>query len=49
MEAGCPVTWLTREEFLKWTPFAEFYTDVFAQHPDSFKWATAWAKKEEGE
>lgn len=30
MEAGCPVTWLTREEFLKWSPFASFYQKVFA-------------------
>jgi 8-oxo-dGTP diphosphatase len=32
-EAGCPVTWLTREEFLKWSPFAEFYKRVFAEVP----------------
>jgi 8-oxo-dGTP pyrophosphatase MutT (NUDIX family) len=30
VEPGCPVTWWTREEFLKWSPFAEFYKRVFA-------------------
>jgi ADP-ribose pyrophosphatase YjhB (NUDIX family) len=30
VETGCPVTWLTREEFLRWSPFAAFYLDVFA-------------------
>ena len=30
MELGCPVTWLTREQFLKWSPFAEFYAKVFS-------------------
>jgi len=30
MEQGCPVTWWTREEFLKWSPFAVFYVRVFA-------------------
>src|SRR5262249_36343783 len=30
-EAGCPVTWWTREEFLKWSPFAPFYERAFAQ------------------
>ncbi len=29
-EIGCPVTWLTRDEFLKWSPFAPFYAKVFA-------------------
>lgn len=29
-EPGCPVTWWTREEFLKWSPFAEFYKRVLA-------------------
>jgi 8-oxo-dGTP diphosphatase len=33
MEEGCPVTWLTREEFLKWSPFASLYTRIFAQVP----------------
>jgi len=28
-ELGCPVTWLTREEFLKWSPFKSFYERVF--------------------
>jgi 8-oxo-dGTP pyrophosphatase MutT (NUDIX family) len=32
-EVGCPVTWLTREEFLKWSPFAEFYRRVFDAVP----------------
>jgi len=27
-EIGSPVTWLTREEFLRWTPFREFYEGV---------------------
>lgn len=31
MEVGCPVTWLTREEFMKWSPFANFYETVFAE------------------
>jgi 8-oxo-dGTP diphosphatase len=29
-EIGCPVTWLTREEFLEWSPYAPFYLKVFA-------------------
>lgn len=29
-EIGCPVTWLTRHELMRWSPFAEFYTRVFA-------------------
>lgn len=28
-EDGCAVTWLTREEFLNWSPFAEFYRKFF--------------------
>jgi ADP-ribose pyrophosphatase YjhB (NUDIX family) len=32
-EPGCPVTWVTREEFLKWTPFAAFYQRMFREHP----------------
>lgn len=28
-EPGCPITWWTREEFLKWSPFREFYARVF--------------------
>jgi len=28
-EVGCPVTWFTREEFLKWCPFAKFYETMF--------------------
>lgn len=32
VELGCPVTWFMREEFLKWTPFREFYERVFAKH-----------------
>jgi 8-oxo-dGTP pyrophosphatase MutT (NUDIX family) len=33
METGCPVTWFTREEFLKWSPFAELYATVFEVVP----------------
>jgi len=29
MEPGCPVTWLTREEFLRWSPFRDFYELMF--------------------
>ena len=29
MEEGCAVTWLTRDEFLKWSPFASFYAKLF--------------------
>jgi|HubBroStandDraft_2_1064218.scaffolds.fasta_scaffold02109_21 hypothetical protein len=29
METGHPVTWFTRNEFLRWSPFAEFYTGMF--------------------
>lgn len=32
-EVGCPVTWFTREEFLKWSPFREFYAEMFARIP----------------
>lgn len=28
MEVGCPVTWLSRDEFLKWSPFASFYENL---------------------
>lgn len=31
VEQGCPVTWFSREEFLKWSPFREFYKQVFAK------------------
>lgn len=30
IEEGCPVTWLTRAEFLASSPFASFYEKVFA-------------------
>lgn len=30
-EPGCPVTWLTRDEFMKHSPFASFYETVFAK------------------
>jgi ADP-ribose pyrophosphatase YjhB (NUDIX family) len=30
MEPGHPITWFTREEFLRWSPFAEFYVGMFA-------------------
>ncbi len=33
IEDGCPVTWLTRAEFLKTSPFAEFYAMVFEVVP----------------
>ena len=29
VEEGCPVTWLTRAQFLKWSPFAALYEKVF--------------------
>ena len=29
MEPDHPVAWFTREQFLKWSPFAEFYTEMF--------------------
>jgi len=32
-EEGCPVTWLTREEFLKWTAFAVIYEPMFKRIP----------------
>lgn len=34
MEEGCPVTWFTRAEFLKWSPFAPLYEKVFAVYLD---------------
>jgi 8-oxo-dGTP pyrophosphatase MutT (NUDIX family) len=30
-EVGCPVTWLTREEFLAWSPFYKFYEKMFEE------------------
>lgn len=33
METGCPITWLTRAEFLKWSPFRSFYEQVFLGIP----------------
>ncbi len=32
-ETGCAVTWLTREEFLKWSPFRDIYAPIFEAHP----------------
>lgn len=29
-EEGCPVSWFTREDFLRWSPFAPFYREMFA-------------------
>lgn len=29
MEQACPVTWLTRDQYLDWTPFPAFYAKVF--------------------
>ena len=29
MEPDHPVAWFTREQFLKWSPFAEFYVGMF--------------------
>lgn len=29
IEEGCPVQWMTREEFLEVSPFAEFYREAF--------------------
>lgn len=34
MEEGCPVTWFTRAEFLKWSPFAALYEKVFALYEE---------------
>jgi ADP-ribose pyrophosphatase YjhB (NUDIX family) len=33
MEAGSPVQWMTREDFLATSPFAEFYQKAFAAVP----------------
>ena len=33
MEVGRPVTWLTRQEFLKWSAFRTLYEKVFAMVP----------------
>ncbi len=33
MEAGCPVTWLTEEEFVRLTPFTTFYAQMFHAFP----------------
>ena len=33
MEKGCPVAWLSREEFLAESPFADFYRELFANRP----------------
>jgi len=32
-EEGCPVKWVTREEFLEESPFREFYREMFAKIP----------------
>lgn len=32
-EIGCAVTWLTRDEFLKWSPFRDIYAPIFATNP----------------
>lgn len=32
-EPGCPVTWLTRKEFLEWSKFAKYYARVFEACP----------------
>jgi ADP-ribose pyrophosphatase YjhB (NUDIX family) len=29
-EIGCPVTWMTKEEILKWSPFRVWYTHAIA-------------------
>jgi len=29
-ERGCPVTWMTRDEFFRWCPFRDFYRTMFA-------------------
>jgi 8-oxo-dGTP pyrophosphatase MutT (NUDIX family) len=31
VEAGCPVTWLRREELLRVSPFRDFYVAMFAE------------------
>jgi|SRR5579859_208016 len=33
VEPGCPVTWMTRAEFLHGSPFASFYVTFFAKRP----------------
>ena len=35
MEPGCPVRWMTREEFLTQSPFGAFYAKVFSDLYDS--------------
>jgi 8-oxo-dGTP pyrophosphatase MutT (NUDIX family) len=30
-EEGCPVSWFTREDFLRWSPFAPFYCEMFVK------------------
>jgi ADP-ribose pyrophosphatase YjhB (NUDIX family) len=32
-EAGCPIRWVTRDEFLAESPFREFYREMFAVIP----------------
>lgn len=33
MELGRPVTWLSHEEFLEWSPFATFYRKILTEEP----------------
>lgn len=38
MENGCPIAWLTYEEFLQQSPFSDFYKNVFL-HSEELKQA----------
>jgi ADP-ribose pyrophosphatase YjhB (NUDIX family) len=31
-EIGCPITWMTKEEILQWSPFRDWYKDAIAQY-----------------
>ena len=33
IEEGCPITWLSREEFLAQSPFSKLYRDIFPKVP----------------
>lgn len=45
MEVGCPVTWLTRDEFLEWSPFGAFYTPIFAAMAPTLRTVNPSAKR----
>ena len=40
-EHGCPIAWLTREEFLDRVPFRAFYTKMFRKLDDDAAWRSA--------